>query len=198
MDLVKVFYIHKNTIENNMDYICQNISSQRLIKASKFAKNSDKILSLGSAYLLSKFACDYSYNKYGKPISKDIYFNISHSCDIVCIALSKRSEIGVDIEKESSMDESLIDFCLNQEEKQEMENKESFFSLFVSKESLAKAEGRGLSNDIKSIPAFPLDGEVEYLDNKYYRHFKKLNDYHLSVTLKNEDFSIQINELTIL
>ncbi len=49
-----------------------------------------------------------SYNDNGKPVHPNVYFNISHSSDMVVCALSTKGALGIDVEYTASVD--LVNF----------------------------------------------------------------------------------------
>lgn len=143
-----------------------------------------------SAYFKRKYIGDYCLGKNGKPIANNIYFNVSHSNGIVIFAKYNK-EIGVDIEHIESKNEDIKRYISSDEEYLRIKNDEDFFSIWVSKESLAKANGIGIS-DIKAIPALPFDGLKEYEGMKYCSHLLEINDYFISVTIQDKnDFIIK-------
>ena len=105
------------------------------------------------------------YNEYNKPYLKDIYFNISHSLNMVAIIISNE-ECGIDIE------------CLN-----EMKNKdalkkhfnvnsdEEFLTKWTKKEAYLKKVGTGIKisslyedvKDIKTTIVEDNDKNIYYL-----------------------------------
>ena len=147
-----------------------------------------------SAYFKRKYIGEYSINENGKPVAKDIYFNVSHSNGIVVFAKYNKA-IGVDIEHIESKNEDIKKYISSDEEYSKIKTDEDFYSIWVSKESLVKADGSGLK-EVKTIPAFPLDGTKEYNGVKYYSHLLKINDYFISITIQDDrDFLIKtINE----
>ena len=147
-----------------------------------------------SAYFKRKYIGEYSLNENGKPITKDIYFNVSHSNGIVIFAKYNKA-IGVDIEHIESKNEDIKKYISSDEEYSKIKTDEDFYSIWVSKESLVKSDGSGLK-EVKTIPAFPLDGIKEYNGVKYISHLLKINDYFISITIQDDrDFLIKtINE----
>jgi len=89
------------------------------------------------------------FNDNEKPMLSDVFFNISHSADLVVCALTQDGEIGIDVEREKEID--LKDF------KKSFTPKEwkhitahsfplkKFFWYWVRKESIIKALGVKLS-----------------------------------------------------
>ena len=148
-----------------------------------------------SKYLKNKYIGEYSFNEFGKPISKNLFFNISHSHGLVVLAINKDREIGIDIELVKLAPEDLRQYISSSIEREYIKDDESFAKIWTSKESLLKAIGTGINTKINTVPALPVDGVREYLNEKYYSHCIKIDDYICSITLKGkEDFNIKIME----
>lgn len=128
------------------------------------------------------------YNKFGKPFlsSKAIFFNISHSGDFVICAVSKKSEIGIDIEQMTVID--VDDFKLQMTTDEwsrvvESENKRnSFFEYWTQKEAVIKAHGHGLTLPLKSF---------EVVDNKTIIDGK---DFYLKEVEINKEYKCYISQ----
>ena len=152
-----------------------------------------KLEHAASKYLKKLYCGSISYNKYGKPFSDSIFFNVSHSRKIVGIALCKTEEVGFDIEAIRDVSDNLIDYVCNEAEIVNVSDNESFLRVFTSKEALVKAKGIGISRNIKSIPALPLEGYKEYEGEYFYSKSLKLENNIISVCLKGKnDFEIEI------
>ena len=177
-------------VADKKQYLFDFVSPDRAEKAKKYVKEEDRLLSLGGAYLIKKYVGDVTVDERGKPRSENHFFNISHSVDLVGIAISDKRDIGLDIEKDREIKGGVDKYCLSADEFEACENGLCFLSAFVAKESLAKADGRGIVGDIKAIPALPLDGPIEYGGKCFYRHTFKMEGYRISVALEGEDFKI--------
>ena len=136
-----------------------------------------------SYYFRKKYVGDYFYNEYGKPLSNNIYFNISNSKGVVVLATSKKHDIGVDVEILRRRDEELIKFVTTDEEYAYINNEIDFLSIWTSKESLVKCIGTGIRTPLKEIPALPINGNIEYNEQTLYRKTFKHNDYIISITI---------------
>ncbi len=94
-------------------------------------------------------------------ISKNLYFNVSHSEDWILIAIST-NPIGVDVEKinASFTYQNLLDFSFSLEEKEYIQSAanphQNFYELWTRKEALLKATGKGLTDNLNWVPS--LDG----------------------------------------
>ena len=84
---------------------------------------------------------------------------------------------------------------VSQEESKRINEKNQFLDFFVAKESLSKAYGTGLALGIKEIPALPFDGKVRYKEKTFFRHKMRIEGYFGSVSLENDDFSIEYEEI---
>ena len=118
--------------------------------------------------------------------SSPIHFNISHSGEWVLIALADL-ELGVDIEKinpEFSF-RALLEDHFNEAEQtfiSESENPVSaFFYLWTRKESLTKAWGTGLQENLKQVDV--LDAKIKK-ENRFWnvRSFNLSEDYMAAVS----------------
>jgi 4'-phosphopantetheinyl transferase len=98
MEKVDIFILKTNDINDNYDYLYNNLSIEDKKEVDKYKINKDKLLHLGSIYLKRKYIKGDIYNnEYGKPLNDNISFNISHSNEYVIIGISK-TNIGIDIE----------------------------------------------------------------------------------------------------
>ena len=197
MKTIIVYWLPVSSVRGKEENILSVLPDKRVEKAKRFVKEDDEALSLAAGYLIARYVGEYYVDPYGKPRSERLFFNLSHSADVAALAVSTSSEVGLDIEKncEKKDVDDLADYCLNDEEQNEYRNGRPFLSLFTAKESLAKAEGKGLfATAVKKIPSLPLDGEVKYQNKTYHRHTLNKDGYFLSVTSEGGDFEIQTEE----
>jgi 4'-phosphopantetheinyl transferase len=118
---------------------------------------------------------DLVYDKYNRPSVIDgIDFNISHSGKYVLCAIGKNVRIGVDIEQVKIVDFSDYRNVMSDHEWREIflsQNPfETFFDYWVIKESVLKADGRGLSMELDTV--LIENNTVIFENNKFL--FKKL------------------------
>lgn len=97
----------------------------------------------------------FDYGAHGKPVlSKgcDLRFNLSHSHDIALLAVTKRRELGIDVEfiKESILGPEIAECCFSAAEIAELralpreQQRAAFFAGWTRKESYIKGTGAGL------------------------------------------------------
>ena len=115
-------------------------------------------------------------------------FNISHSGDYVICVLSGNARVGIDIERRRAVDFS--DFTATMNEMQWVDIKKSkdpnrrFFQYWTMKESVIKADGRGLSIPLTDITI--IDDQVHYDEKRWFLHQFQLDDLHPGCLATNE------------
>ena len=142
---------------------------------------------LVSYYFKKKYVGDYSLSESGKPISNNVFFNISDSKGMVVLAISKNREVGVDVEILMPKDQDLVKYVCSEEEYQFVKNEIDFVSVWTSKESIVKCLGTGIKSNIKGIPALPLNGKKIYEGQAFYSMSFRYGDSIISLTLKGEE-----------
>lgn len=199
---------HENLMKNELIKFSSNFQE----KIKKYRRWQDGQLSLMGRLLLFKgiqevYNLDYSdkkicYTKFNKPYFLDdsVQFNISHSGDIVICAFTKDTEIGIDIEKISSIeiDDFEPQFSKNEWDKIMNSNhsKETFFDYWSQKEAIIKAHGQGLSIPLKS---FEIKENKTTINNDIF-YLKKVNidnHYKSYISQKESIQKIKVKEIKI-
>lgn len=151
-------YILDKTINNyNVNLLYENLKYECIKEKKHNLSNETSLNSLLGYSLLQKYLKeDYNYtsynmniDSYGKPHLEDIYFNISHSHNLVCVVISN-NECGIDIElidKTSNYDLTAIKtLTLDEYEiyKNNSDKAKYFISCFTKKEAYLKYKGTGI------------------------------------------------------
>ena len=112
-----------------------------------------------------------TYQNSGKPNLKDVFFNISHSGNMVVCVLSTKGVVGIDIEKEREIKLDDFDAWFSKKEWQEINKASSplqkFYWFWTRKESIIKALGVTLSHLHKIEVDATKDHFIEN-DKKWY------------------------------
>lgn len=171
-------------------------------KFLKFQRWQDK-----QAYLFGKLlllmgleqfgvTCDLEklqYTSYCRPyINNSIDFNISHSGHYVACVLSDSYKVGIDIEQVSSINIGDFECYMLPDELDKINRSKNksyeFYEYWTRKESVAKADGRGLSIPLKKII---IRDDVARLENAtwYLKKIKLVENYvvHLASNTKYMD-----------
>lgn len=96
------------------------------------------------------------YNQYSRPyLNGDIDFNISHSGEYVFCAIGKGVRLGIDVEEITQIDFDAFRQVMTKEQWQDIFESEdprrTFFNYWTIKESVIKADSRGLSIPLLDI-----------------------------------------------
>ena len=161
--MIKIAYCNVENLDLDKGY--QLVSDKRKEKIDFYRFEKDKKLSCGVYLLLQKLLNEegianpeFKIGKYDKAyISNydDIYFNLSHSGEIVCCAISDK-EIGADVEYiDSEIDLNIAkNYFFNSEYENIMKSNkpyDEFFKYWVLKESYMKYTGLGFNLDLNSF-----------------------------------------------
>ncbi len=194
MNLIKLYYFDIDKLNDDIINNLKYINDIDIINSKKYKKKENEYQNIISTYFKKKYIKDYYIDKFNKPKSDNIYFNISHAKNMVIFAYYNK-DIGIDIEKIKEVDLNLKRYISTDIEFKLINNDIDFFKIWTSKESLAKCIGMGINKDIKEFISIPFDGKKIYLDNIYYSHIINKDDFIISVTIKdNTDFNIILEE----
>lgn len=152
------------------------LSTEEIQRANKFLSKKDyyqhlaahiiKRIVLGRYLNISPKLLQFKTEQYGKPTLskiqnyKNIQFNISHTNNLVLIAITIEDDIGIDVEYNSRKIsiKNLGDFILSPIEKQffskitsPQEKRKAFFRCWTRKEAYLKARGIGLTVNLTNI-----------------------------------------------
>ncbi len=154
---------------------------------------------LNSPYSLSSIA----FTEHGKPfIEQGPNFSISHSNDMVVGVFDNTQKVGVDVEFIRPIDWKPYKEFLSIEDANQIESSEdhmeSFFRIWTKKESIVKADGRGMSLSFKDIIQ---NAEYDYTINgngkmKWHtRHLSIKENYVISVSAPSLPREIEIRSI---
>ena len=152
----------------------------------RFRQWKDRLLHLTGKLLLiealqqfgfgDKCLYNLQYDQYNRPfIEGDIDFNISHSGNYVLCAIGQNMHLGIDIEQIRDIDFSDFEQVMTTYQWNIIKNAPSqekqFFQYWAVKESVIKADRRGLAIPLNDIE---IEDNVAYCDDKKW-HLKELN-----------------------
>lgn len=102
----------------------------------------------------------FNTNGFGKPFLSHKaapQFNLSHTTNLIALAISLHATVGIDVEALGGayVSRSSMQFMLTLEERAELDAapdwKRAFLTLWTAKEAVVKAEGVGLSQPVSEI-----------------------------------------------
>lgn len=202
-----IIYIDTSNIElETISQYANIMPLDRQIEYSKMAKEEDKINCILAFLILKKYYKDskkndlnFLYTSKGKPYLKDnpIFFNISHSKNIVAVGINEKFNIGIDVEKIGDVDKDIINILYSDIEKEKYKesllDKKTYYKTWVMKESYSKMLGLGLYFDFNSI-SLELEKDMTKVE-EYYIHSYIINDYYFAITTK--DINVNINNIKL-
>lgn len=127
---------------------------------------------------------------YGKPYVSDnsFYFNISHSESLVTCMVSKKCEVGIDVEYREVFDYKKLNIYSDNEEEiifRSDDNIILFYDIWTRKEAVVKCLGYGLNLDLKSIDV--VSQNLILFNAEYYIYsFTMLEKYSCSFVVLGE------------
>lgn len=208
--MVHVYAVDITDLPDPLEYpkLMEELSENRKQKIIECRQQESRKQSLGAGLLLRHVLKSHGIleqaiwtGKYGKPETEGIYFNLSHSKNMVVCAVSE-GIVGCDIEKISKLPEKVADrfFCedeikyLNQVSAEK--RSEEFFRLWTMKESYIKMTGEGLHLPLNRFEmCFSEEGIKVRRDGEIQNCFFKEYDmpgYKLTVCAKEKEFAEQI------
>lgn len=197
------FFTHRDQIEKRRQKSILDTGSRE-----------GKARSLAAGVLLHRGLCEYLgllpektppfqtlCGEWGKPYLAEypgIHFNISHSGEHVCCAISD-SEVGVDIQRHQKVkatlagrfftgeDNRLLDGCAKEE------REECFFRIWSIRESYLKFTGRGLG---QGLSTFGIDWKNSAIRDQgryaaYFEENREMEGYSLCVCSEKKERDIQ-------
>ncbi len=230
-ETIDVFFAETADLYPIYNDLIKYISYEEMVKAERLVL--DKIrqtyilshallrLHLGKYLKVNPLGIIFNYNINAKPgIDNDpVYFNLSHTDGAFAFALSPVFYVGIDIEKiDYSLDiKSIVKSFFSKTEQEyifssDKETEERFFLLWTRKESLLKALGTGIVNDLNHIE---VSGESNIIKktafdnlltddvfNDHYIFSTRQFEYYISLTAPCNpiiDFHhLKANDLTFL
>ena len=180
-----VYYI--NAKENDFSSLSEAFFSiEEKAKIERCKNPSVQQERIASAYLKKTLIGDYEIDEKGKPHAKGVHFNVSHSKGHV-VLVKAPCPVGIDIEEVREVKQDLIDFVCSPEEKAYVDSEEKFFEVWTNKEAILKAKGIGLRNDLKGVPALPIDGKKEYEGESYLTKTFVLHNCVITLVLETKE-----------
>uniref|UniRef100_A6VYG5 4'-phosphopantetheinyl transferase n=1 Tax=Marinomonas sp. (strain MWYL1) TaxID=400668 RepID=A6VYG5_MARMS len=217
---VHIWIASINEVKNNNDlnYYLNLLSGDEVERYSRFVFEKDRQRFLVTRALVRIVLSEYvsvirpeewifEQNKYGKPaiavgqISYPLKFNITHSNNIIGLAITSDVEIGIDVERINSeiATPDLATHTFSSSELIQLQNtdcfSEHFFQLWTLKEAYIKACGMGLSIPLDTFSILcskrekfeiQFHGERKDDPNKWhFWQFKPSEGYIASVAIKS-------------
>lgn len=190
---------------DNVGVVCFNLSTLD-IKKNKLT--SSHMLNYLLTHILQQKTNLFVFEKniYGKPflMGNPFFFNMSKTKNHLVIAISKKSEVGIDIEyidKQFLFHDILHLICTKEEieyitSQQKNEALIAFYSMWCKKESIVKSLGIGLQQPINAIDTLNVKKRIFNKTNK--QNIYSINSktvYEYTTLYKSKRYIISISSL---
>lgn len=139
----------------------------------------------------------------GKPFvqgSKAVYFNLTHSAEVIILAVTEEGEIGVDIEQVDRefewmrVDSVLAPIEIEWIKENELTDSSSvfqrFFQIWTLKEAYIKCTGEGMSRHLKKLNFHVLPEHIQFLDST--NDAQKTEEYYFESYIYDSNFIFSI------
>ncbi|WP_447511873.1 4'-phosphopantetheinyl transferase family protein [Acinetobacter geminorum] len=139
----------------------------------------------------------------GKPFvegSKAVYFNLSHSANVIVLAVTEAGEIGIDVERldrefewrrvDSVLASSEIEWIKQNELIDPSSVYQRFFQIWTLKEAYIKCTGEGMSRHLKKLNFHVLPEHIWFLDST--RDVQKTEEYYFQSYVYDHNFIFSI------
>lgn len=190
--MVYLYVTDISALPEPMEYpeIMEGLLAERQKKILSCSHKQKRAQSLGAGLLLNKVLCRYGISpekvctdSNGKPVVDGIYFNLSHSGEMVVCAVSEKP-VGCDIEQIKDAPKRVAERSFSTAEKEHLKqfsgeayNRE-FFRIWTKKESYLKMTGQGIR--------VPLD-KVELKDCFVQEY--EMPGYQITVCAEENEFA---------
>jgi 4'-phosphopantetheinyl transferase len=166
-DNIRIYYADVSMIASSrLSLLLDALPTADKEKLLTFHLHADRLRGAVGKHLLKKILLDEGYgpdilesvktNEWSRPFIDDrIDFNISHSGDIVVIAMGRNLRLGIDVEEIKPVDIDDFELFFSAEEllaiKQSPDPLVSFYHLWTKKEAVLKANGKGMYLPIEEV-----------------------------------------------
>lgn len=169
--MLKIYYTYFDKPLANYNSYFQTLPQATQHKIQSFRRWQDQHSCLLGRLLLRQAISEYNldlaqlkYDQYQRPYfsTSNIDFNIAHAGSYVLCAIAQNARLGIDIELIRNVELKYFKSVFNHNQLLQLktaQNMNLFFNLWTQKESIIKADGRGLQ--------LPL-ANIEVIDQKAY------------------------------
>lgn len=170
------------------------LNEENKAKVLSYKNKEDQLLCMGARLLERKFVSgEIAKTELGKPVSSNVYFSISHKFPYAIIYINNKSEVGVDLELEKELSESVISSCFSIEEL----SKKSPIELWTIKEAYLKMIGTGINKKMKDVSIDFINKNTMHVDKDVLYKTLHFDNYIVSMVSLNKISVKHINKIKL-
>jgi len=160
--MIDVYFIDVNVTNDVLDALANLLTIPERARANRYRFADDRRRSIVARAATRRFIGRYlnadpatlifDEEEFGKPVlrGRAVEFNASHSGDLVALAFSTETAVGVDVERRRQLTDTLAlaRRYFSAEEvsivERAADHGEAFFAIWTAKEAIVKASGKGI------------------------------------------------------
>ena len=160
--MIDIYFADVNVADDILDALANLLTTAECARADRYRFPDDRRRSIVARAATRRFLGRYlnadpatlviDEEEFGKPVLRDraIEFNASHSGDLVAVAFSRESAVGIDVERRRQLTDTiaLARRYFSAEEVAIVERAtdtcDAFFAIWTAKEAIVKASGKGI------------------------------------------------------
>jgi 4'-phosphopantetheinyl transferase len=160
--MIDVYFVDVNVADDVLNALANLLTIPERARADRYRFPDDRRRSIVARAATRRFLGRYlgsdpsslviEEEEFGKPVlrGREIEFNASHSGDLVAVAFSKETVVGVDVERRRQLTDTLAlaRRYFSAEEMAIVERaadaNDAFFAIWTAKEAIVKANGKGI------------------------------------------------------
>jgi 4'-phosphopantetheinyl transferase len=160
--MIDVYFVDVTVADDVVEALAQLLTIPERARADRYRFNDDRRRSIVARAATRRFLARYldadpatldiDKEEFGKPVlrGRAVEFSASHSGDLVALAFSKETAVGVDVERRRKLTDTLAlaRRYFSAEEvaivESEADATDAFFAIWTAKEAIVKASGKGI------------------------------------------------------
>jgi len=161
--MIDVYFVDVTVADDVLDALANLLTTAERARADRYRFADDRRRSIVARATTRRFLGRYlnaeastliiDEEEFGKPVLRggEIEFNASHSGDLVALAFSRETAVGVDVERRRQLTNplALARRYFSAEEvaivEDAAEPNDAFFAIWTAKEAIVKASGKGIA-----------------------------------------------------
>ncbi|MCR5741044.1 MAG: hypothetical protein K6G38_01085 [Gammaproteobacteria bacterium] len=191
---MKIYICDTRNLKYDFLTLYNSLDSSLKDEVDSFKGELDRLRALISRSLVKNFTPNVNirFNEFNKPYKDGLFYNVSHSKDLVVLITDENNEVGIDTESlYREIKPGLSKYVFNKEFDSALE----FYTAWTKKEAISKCLGFGITKDLHNIPYN--EGLNVYNSINIYATTINIGEYIISFAVKNEeikDFELVIVE----
>jgi 4'-phosphopantetheinyl transferase len=214
--MIDVYFVDVTVADDVVEALAQLLTIPERARVDRYRFNDDRRRSIVARAATRRFlgrsldadpaTLVIHEEEFGKPVlrGREIEFNASHSGDLVALAFSKETAVGVDVERRRQLTDTLAlaRRYFSAEEvaivERAVDADDTFFAIWTAKEAIVKASGKGIgTGDLNGFTVPFRDPQLRpVIDGWSVAAIDpKRDDYYAAVAARDGDHPITVQSI---